>query len=73
MTMADKVRAILKKTGMAQGELAARLDVAQPSVHRWLKGAEPEGHRRDAMLAQVAPENVHGETGTGPSIGRERP
>lgn len=34
---------------MAQGELAARLDVSQPSVHRWLRGAEPEGHRRDAI------------------------
>jgi repressor LexA len=49
MTMADKIRAILKESGMAQGELAARLRVSQPTVHRWLRGSEPEGHRRDAI------------------------
>jgi repressor LexA len=49
MTMSDKIRAILKHTGMAQGELANRLEVSQPTVHRWLKGSEPEGHRRDAI------------------------
>lgn len=49
MKMADKIRAILKKAEITQGELAAKLEVSQPTVHRWLKGAEPEGHRRDAI------------------------
>jgi len=51
MTMADKIRAILKLAKINQGELAERLGVSQPTVHRWLKGSEPEGHRRDAINA----------------------
>ncbi len=44
------LREIMKTTGWKQAELASRLDTTQATVSRWFKGAEPEGHRRDAIL-----------------------
>lgn len=49
MKIADKIRFILKETNWSQSRLAEELDTTQPTVHRWLKGVEPEGHRRDAI------------------------
>lgn len=37
------IRAILKRPEWTQAKLAAHFGVTQPTVHRWLKGAEPEG------------------------------
>ncbi|MFE0233489.1 helix-turn-helix transcriptional regulator [Brucella anthropi] len=44
------LRSILKETGWNQSQLAERLDTTQATVSRWLKGSEPEGHRRDAIV-----------------------
>lgn len=44
------LRAILKETGWTQTDLATRLETTQATVSRWLKGSEPEGHRRDAIV-----------------------
>ncbi|MFC4624207.1 helix-turn-helix transcriptional regulator [Daeguia caeni] len=44
------LRSILKATGWNQSQLAERLDTTQATVSRWLKGSEPEGHRRDAIV-----------------------
>lgn len=49
MKIEEKVRFILNKTGWTQSRLADELDTTQPTVNRWLKGVEPEGHRRDAI------------------------
>jgi len=49
MTMADKVRAILMERQITQGQLAAELDVSQPTVARWLAGADPEQRRRKLL------------------------
>lgn len=49
MTIEEKIRYILKATGWTQARLAEELKTSQPTVNRWLKGAEPEGHRRDAI------------------------
>lgn len=47
MNVQDKIRAILHITGWTQAQLAEELKVTQPTVNRWLRGTEPEGHRRD--------------------------
>lgn len=44
------VREILNQPGWKQERLASELGVAQSSVHRWLMGAEPRGHYRDAIM-----------------------
>jgi transcriptional regulator with XRE-family HTH domain len=49
MKMDQKIRAIMKATGWKQKKLAEVFDVSQSTVARWLGGAEPEGHRRDAI------------------------
>lgn len=49
MTPMQKIRAILNLPDWKQERLAAELDVAQSSVHRWLSGAEPRGDKRDAI------------------------
>jgi len=49
MEMEDKIRAIMKATKKTQMALADHFDVSQSTVHRWLKGSEPEGHHRDAI------------------------
>lgn len=49
--MTDKVRALLRQPGWNQQRLAAQLGVSQSTVHRWLKGAEPEGANRDSIAA----------------------
>ena len=49
MTIAEKIRAIRAANGWTQQQFAEALNVAQSTVNRWLAGAEPEGHRRDAI------------------------
>jgi transcriptional regulator with XRE-family HTH domain len=49
MTIPDKLRAIMKATGKKQMDLAEYFTVSQSTVNRWLRGAEPEGARRDAI------------------------
>lgn len=49
MTIEEKIRAIIKATGWKQQRLAEYFEVSQSTVNRWLAGAEPEGHRRDAI------------------------
>ncbi len=49
VTIPEKLRAIMKATGWKQMQLAEKFDVSQSTVNRWLAGAEPEGHRRDAI------------------------
>lgn len=65
MDIPGKLRAIMRETGDNQGELADALGVTQPTVHRWLKGSEPEGHRRDQINEMY--ERVFGEA---PRAGR---
>lgn len=50
-TIEQKLRAIMKATGWRQTQLAERLNVTQATVSRWFSGSEPEGQRRDAILA----------------------
>lgn len=45
----DKIRAIMRATGKRQMQIAEFFEVSQSTVNRWLAGAEPEGHRRDAI------------------------
>ncbi|MEH3108930.1 MAG: XRE family transcriptional regulator [Agrobacterium cavarae] len=66
-TIPEKIRAIMKSTGMKQMQLAERLEVSQSTVNRWLAGAEPEGHRRDAineMYDQVVEDGPKEQSGT---------
>lgn len=51
ITIEQKLRAIMKATGWRQTQLAERLSVTQATVSRWFSGSEPEGARRDAILA----------------------
>lgn len=66
-TIPEKIRAIMKSTGMKQMQLAERMEVSQSTVNRWLAGAEPEGHRRDAineMYDQVVEDGPKEQSGT---------
>lgn len=63
MDIPGKLRAIMRETDKNQGELAEAFGVSQPTVHRWLKGAEPEGHRRDQINEMY--ERVFGEAPRG--------
>lgn len=54
ITIEQKLRAIMKATGWRQTQLAERLNVTQATVSRWFSGSEPEGQRRDAILALYA-------------------
>lgn len=49
ISIPEKLRAIMTSTGKKQTQLAEFFDVSQSTVNRWLAGAEPEGHRRDAI------------------------
>ena len=51
MTPSDMIRAILKRPEWNQAKLAEHFKVSQPTVHRWLKGTEPEGKHWDAIRA----------------------
>ena len=51
MRMTDRIRAILSLKPWTQQRVAEELGVSQSTVNRWVKGAEPEGHNRDALLA----------------------
>ncbi|SDP09180.1 LexA family transcriptional regulator [Phyllobacterium sp. OV277] len=46
MKTSDKVKAILKSRGIRQAQFAEEMDVSQPTVARWLAGADPEQSRR---------------------------
>ncbi|MCK3780457.1 XRE family transcriptional regulator [Ensifer sesbaniae] len=47
----DRLRAIRQATKWTQVQLAEHLSVTQSTVNRWFQGAEPEGHRRDLIIA----------------------
>lgn len=47
----DIVRQLLAIDRLGQEGLAAELDVKQPTVSRWLNGADPRGTTRDKILA----------------------
>lgn len=49
MNIADKIRAIQQAKNWSQVKLAEQLGTSQSTVNRWLRGAEPEGHRRDMI------------------------
>lgn len=49
ISIQEKLRAIMKATGKKQMLIAEQFNVSQSTVNRWLAGAEPEGHRRDAI------------------------
>jgi len=49
MTIIEKIKAILRRTGWSQVKLAEHFGTSQSTVNRWLNGAEPEGHRRDQI------------------------
>jgi transcriptional regulator with XRE-family HTH domain len=49
MSMERKLRDIMKATGRKQQDIASHFGVSQSTVHRWLKGSEPEGPHRDAI------------------------
>lgn len=49
MKISEKVRKLLQEPEWTQQRLAERLGVSQSTVNRWIKGSEPEGHRRDAI------------------------
>jgi repressor LexA len=55
MMIADKIRAIRGANGWTQQQFAEAMNVAQSTVNRWLAGAEPEGHRRDAINEAFEP------------------
>lgn len=37
----DELRAIMRKLGTTQAQLAALIEVSQPTVGRWLSGKDP--------------------------------
>lgn len=49
MTPTEMIRAILKVPEWTQAKIADELTVTQPTVHRWLKGADPEGKHYDPI------------------------
>lgn len=72
--MEKKIRAIMKATGQKQMALAGHFNVSQSTIHRWLKGSEPEGPHRDAindLYEDVVekPELVDGREATVPLVG----
>lgn len=46
-------KAILKKTGEKQAQLAERLGVSQPSISRWVNGFPPELHHADIIDSEA--------------------
>lgn len=63
MKPTDMIRAILRHPDWTQSKVAARIQVAQSTVARWLKGGtEPEGDNRDA-IANLYLEVFDGEAG----------
>jgi SOS-response transcriptional repressor LexA len=49
MNIADIVRQLLA-SGIKQDDLARELKVTQPTVSRWLAGADPRGSKREQLL-----------------------
>jgi hypothetical protein len=45
------LRRLMNEIGFDQYELAGRLDVSQSTVSRWLKGQDPRGSAREAIIA----------------------
>lgn len=65
-TIEQKIRAIMRATGWKQQRMAEHFNVSQSTVNRWLSGAEPEGHRRDAineLYERVVDHSPKGDTG----------
>lgn len=50
MKPTDMIRAILKEPSWTQQRVGGTLGVSQSTVNRWLKGTEPEGDNRDAIV-----------------------
>ncbi len=76
MTIADKIRAIMNASGWKQMQIAEHFGVSQSTVNRWLAGAEPEGHRRDAIneaydrIANDAPREYRDPVRVVPIVGK---
>lgn len=49
MEIIDKLKWLLDANDWTQAELAARLETTQPTVNRWLAGADPRGTMRDRI------------------------
>lgn len=49
MDVKDALNKIMEKHGWNQHELAKALEVTQPSVSRWLSGADPRGETREKI------------------------
>ncbi|MEC5289424.1 MULTISPECIES: helix-turn-helix domain-containing protein [unclassified Aurantimonas] len=58
---------------ITQQRMGERLNVAQSTINRWLKGSEPEGDNRDALLAfyrEVFPDEEIDDADMIPIVGR---
>ena len=49
MNVHDKIRWLMSRKGWKQAELASALKVSQPTVNRWLAGADPRGETRERI------------------------
>lgn len=54
MDIEQKVRRLLIESGETQTQFAQRFGVAQSTVNRWLKGADPGGLYRDLINSHYA-------------------
>lgn len=64
MSVAETVRALIA-TGMKQQEIADLCDTDQPTISRWLHGAEPQGVNRDKLFALATERGVKPRNGDG--------
>ena len=70
MNITEKVQALMSLPRWNQSRLARELGTSQSTVNRWLKGAEPEGHRRDQINELHYQEFGHdGDIDTVPLLG----
>jgi transcriptional regulator with XRE-family HTH domain len=46
----NKILEALERQGLTQTQIASRLRVSQPTVSRWVQGAEPKTRHRDKLL-----------------------
>jgi phage repressor protein C with HTH and peptisase S24 domain len=58
------LREIQRLKGWTQAEMGAHLNVAQPTVSRWFKGAEPEINHRDRILGLAQKLGIVASTNT---------
>lgn len=77
MRATDMVRELLREQQWTQAKLAKRIGVSQATVHRWLRGVEPEGANRDSIRAvyeaQYGPQTqprvrLMGQVGAGQAV-----